>query len=117
MNLGVEGFGLRVTGCGLRVADYGLRVAGCGLRVAGCGLRVTGCGLRVAGYGLRVTGCGMRVTGYGVQVTVLSYGFKSIEFHIEPRNVQRTTRNLGSLLQQLHYSIIYIHHFRAKLML
>ena len=37
----------------------GLRVAGCGIRVAGFGLRVAGCGFRAACYGLRVTGCGM----------------------------------------------------------
>ena len=43
---------------------FGLRVTGCGVRVAGYGLRGTGCVLRVTGYGLRGTGCGLRVTGF-----------------------------------------------------
>ena len=36
------GYGLRVTGCELRVAGYGLRDTGCELRVGGCELGVAG---------------------------------------------------------------------------
>ena len=93
--------GLRVAGCGLRVAGYVVRGACCEVRVTGYGVRGTCCygvrgmrfGVRVAGYGVRVARCEVRVARFalrGAGCGSFDFGFGIWEFGLN--------RSIGCIL-------------------